>query len=715
LQNTENLLKSKITSSKRETLSEEIYCGVNNYILFQNNPGFRWPRWIWDSLSPSSPHYGVAGSPILTNNVLREWQTFNNFLSESSIRIDRSGLICASGAQNWSIEFWILDSDNSVIQIPTDELSTAIDSSSGELVFCFDTPELKYTVSMCGAKSSVDEVVLNFSAVRVNGRKKYRLILAVRPYCNLRLGGINSIEYSSSENLVAVNGVKQLAICKKPAMVYSGSSSGGDLSFSETSDTASVSCSSGLATMGFAYDLSEKTGDLTFRLSLDPALAISGGTVNYSKCQKEFADFAAHRIEEGINFVFHKKDFLEFFNRSRMRLLSVAGEYLNEESITGYRNFYLLSYAFNRAGFFRKSEKLLGERLKKISVSKKKPSFDEAMKSAFLILAYSDLYIHKRDSSFLQENFRKIREIGEAAYLYSVNQHMMSDFPATFMPNSYVADVTGYECIILQAAMDKLSGLARWMGIFGDEKKYSSESMRLQSIARDFLADRFEKGSGFSGFYSLLSFPEKALPNLDNELYEKFLHKFYEESFPVKNSLMGIDIYASLVLLNQLLLSRSENTLPFIKKFFSLFDEFIVTPEYVHPLYGRGCNGDGNSPVIAALLFVLLRNFLFFEYEDKIEILPFPEPDWFKQGSSLKVENGSTRFGTLNFEIETQEKEIRLILGDSPKYIPSEIKINFPFDIGIIDSDEFIVKKKIGNTYYLNGWPSVIKFPLKGR
>ena len=161
----------------------------------------------------------------------------------------------------------------------------------------------------------------------MNGRKKYRLILAVRPYCNLRLGGINSIEYSSSENLVAVNGVKQLAICKKPAMVYSGSSSGGDLSFSETSDTASVSCSSGLATMGFAYDLSEKTGDLTFRLSLDPALAISGGTVNYSKCQKEFADFAAHRIEEGINFVFHKKDFLEFFNRSRMRLLSVAGEY----------------------------------------------------------------------------------------------------------------------------------------------------------------------------------------------------------------------------------------------------------------------------------------------------------------------------------------------------------------------------------------------------
>jgi len=713
LQNTEKLLNNRVNPSRRESISDEIYSGLNNYILFQNNPDFRWPLWVRDILNPVSRNYGIVGSPMLTNNNLREWQIFNNYISNSNIRVDRSGMITASGDQNWAIEFWILDSENEFFDFKQENLRPELDGKTGELSLNCDCSGLKYTISFCGARSKVNEVIVNFKLHSLPGSKKYRLVTAIRPYCNLRLGGINSLEYISTEKLVSVNGNRQFGFCSAPDAVYTGTSGMGDISFDDEVATDRVSCNSGLATMGLAYSLNHES-EFTFRLSLDSSDSLGEGTVNYKKCLKEFVDFSSHRTEEGIKLHFNDREFTGLFERSRIRLLGIPENFFKGEGVSDFRNLYSLVYAFNRAGYFKKSEKVLSEKIKTLIINKKKPAFHESIRGAFLILSYYDLYVHKRDSSFLGENFKRIREIGEAVYAYSSVKHRVEDFPSESMPGKFTAVATGYECLVFQLAMERLSGLSRWMGIFGDETKYSNESMRLQSICRDFFNERFEKGQSYSEFYALLAFPEKAMSNMDDELYNKFLSLFYAHSFPVINDLMGIDLYASLTVLNQLILVKSDIVPDLKRKVLSLFDEFLLTPEYMHPLKSRGCNGNGNSPVIASLIFVIMKNLLFFEYEDKIELLPFPEKNWFKPGKSIKVTDGSSRFGNICFTIETHDKEIKLILDDSPKYIPSEIKINFPLDVDIIETDEFIVKKKIGNTFFLNGWPSVIRFPIKG-
>ena len=59
------------------------------------------------------------------------------------------------------------------------------------------------------------------------------------------------------------------------------------------------------------------------------------------------------------------------------------------------------------------------------------------------------------------------------------------------------------------------------------------------------------------------------------------------------------------------------------------------------------------------------------------------------------------------------DRDPSMVMVVDRKYVPPEIIINFPFKTKIIGEDDFIVKKKKGNSYYINGWPTVIRFIRK--
>lgn len=126
----------------------------------------------------------------------------------------------------------------------------------------------------------------------------------------------------------------------------------------------------------------------------------------------------------------------------------------------------------------------------------------------------------------------------------------------------------------------------------------------------------------------------------------------------------------------------------------------------------RGVWGNGNSKIIAALILIIVRNRVFLDRAERLEIFPCPEKEWFETGKKIKIEDALTRYGKISFVSETTESEIKFTFIGLPKFIPSDIMINFPIETSIIESDDFILKRKTGNSYIINGWPSVIRFPL---
>ena len=171
-------------------------------------------------------------------------------------------------------------------------------------------------------------------------------------------------------------------------------------------------------------------------------------------------------------------------------------------------------------------------------------------------------------------------------------------------------------------------------------------------------------------------------------------------------------MFANAVILNQMLLIRDQRFHFFFSTYTSLINDFFALPEFVDPASGHGSFGDGNSKVIASVLFVILRNMFFIDHSERLEIFPVPEEKWFNTGGRMKIDKAPSRFGLISFSMEINEKEIKIAFTELPKYIPSDIQINLPFETKVIESDDFILKKKVNNSYFINGWPSFVRFQI---
>ena len=278
--------------------------------------------------------------------------------------------------------------------------------------------------------------------------------------------------------------------------------------------------------------------------------------------------------------------------------------------------------------------------------------------------------------------------------------------------NSFIKDPTEYDFSIILYAMTNMSYLSRCMGIFGDEAKYKNEAERIQSVIKPVIEKKkyFPQTESFN-LPSLIAFPEVILTGYKSEEYRNFFqHLTEKENYPVFNNLTGIDMFLSVSLLVHLINLKDERFYAFYKKCLSLIDDFFVLPEFIDPVIKKGVWGNGNSKIIASLLFILMRNRIFLDRVDRLEIFPAPEKKWFMPGNKIKVHDAPTRYGRISFIVEIYDNEIKFSFNSLPKFIPSDIMINIPVETSIVESDDFILKRKVENSYIINGWPSVVRF-----
>jgi len=702
--------KDYIDSEKDEALLKNVSLGIDNRIIYQKFPKFTWPLWLSNAKKIQSPDYCTTPLPLLLNANFLEWQTFTNYLSNYEIHIDRCGMISGPDSP-WSIEFWYASGDE--IYKPQDhisQISPIRDHKSGEIIITGNYGEIKFQEKIVGGKTDIDEVLVSYS---INTNKADTILfILVRPYNCVSIGGINNIRFDNSGYFVNINGMNSVALENMPDQILTGSGELGDVDCFSLNSTEFVECKSGMATMALRYNLSKGDNIFYLRISLDKEKSLPKYKINFTRAFKEFQSFSDMRMNEGLKIDSPDKALTKYFMQSKLTLFNNNQSDFNFEKITGFRNLFFLSYALNRAGLEAEAEKLIKASLEKFNYNIKNPDYTSVICASYLLNAFYECYIHNKDTGFLQDYFPTIRKLGNYIYKLSTEIHSIGGVSGNVQIDNYINEASEADFVIILFALINISNLSRSMGIFGDEAKYKNESDRIQSIIKNILEKKRQKSvNDIFEYRAFITLPDNVISAYKYDEYREFFRSLVDEKkFPLFDSLSGIDLHSSAITLIHLISLKDERVKVFHEKFFSMIDDFFTLPEFINPVTKRGAGGDGNSKIIAALILVIIRSRIFIDRIDRLELFPIPEKKWFDPGKKIKIDDASTRFGKISFIVESSEEDIKITFNSLPRFIPSDIMINFPFETSITESDDFILKRKVGDSYIINGWPSVIKF-----
>jgi hypothetical protein len=210
----------------------------------------------------------------------------------------------------------------------------------------------------------------------------------------------------------------------------------------------------------------------------------------------------------------------------------------------------------------------------------------------------------------------------------------------------------------------------------------------------------------FAGYpFNVKSLPEKKLKAVINKISDSF-----PENPLYFKSLGGCDMFFSVIYAINLLLVKDPRVHSIIAKLFEFGKDKYILPDFVNPETGCGIRGEGDSVKVISSFIILLRSVLFIDSQEKLDIFPVPKAEWFVEGSEIKVEDAPSIFGLLNFKVISSKNEVQFYFTGLPKYLPPNIAINLPFPVKIKQEDDFIIKKEIGNSFLIHGWPSIIRF-----
>ncbi len=702
---------SSIDIEKRNYLTMEAERGISNFFHYQKFPDFKWPLWVTDSSKEFSKNFRAASIPFLLNNSFRQWQDFTNYFSNNSIYVNSSGMISGPGEAPWSVEFYILNKDKVFyINQNRSRIKGEVEPLSGVPVFTGNFGDFFFEEMITGSRSSIDESIIKVSADFKKTPVDAVFFIVIRPYNNTQIGNLFNLSFEAADLLVRINDKKHIALAKAPDLLLTGNATEGDINFSNSTRGA-VYCNEGMATLAMGYNISSAKFSTSIKISLDKDGNLTPGKFNFESALEEFKKFASMRLKNGASLISPVREINRLFSLSGLSLLKETGE-LDPLTVESYRENFFNIYALNMAGFDNEAIKKLNRMISCFKFNKKKIEFETAVKGAYLLKSYTSYYLYKRNMEFLQKNFPNLKEIGHYIYRFCTEIHSVESIGKTTLPYIFVEKPSGHDLIIIASAMVDMSYLSRCMGIFGDEIKFKNEAERLNALLRDDFKSKIDSAQACEqDYYALLALPEKPLTAIKNDEYDSILSSVYSiANYPIFNSIMGIDNNASAMLLCQLLVLNNSSFLEFSKLFFSLMSPLFLTPEFIDPVTGFGCNGKGKSAITSSLYYIMIRNMFFLDREERLEIFPVPDISWFVPGGKILVDASPSRFGIISFSVETGENELRFNFNDPPKYLPPDIMINLPFNASIIEGDDFIVKKYTSSSFLINGWPSLVRF-----
>ncbi len=176
---------------------------------------------------------------------------------------------------------------------------------------------------------------------------------------------------------------------------------------------------------------------------------------------------------------------------------------------------------------------------------------------------------------------------------------------------------------------------------------------------------------------------------------------------------LGWDVFSTLVAVNNLILLKEMKGLEVFNELLLQQNRRFVLPEYMSPRTGRAVWGEPVSLPVSAMVYATIRNLLFIDHPERLDLMPLPQPEWFRPGHEIRIEDMPSRFGLLSMRVVSTENEIQFHFEKLPKFVPPDVQINLPVKTRIKREDDFILKREGTTSFVINGWPSIIRFIRK--
>lgn len=721
-----------IDREKLGSMTSGIGAGIRNYLLFQRFPSYRWPYWV-NRLSDGASRSGSGIlPPQLSNHSNRDWMYFTNLLSSDALRIDPSGMLSPTYAA-WSVEMWMLtgrglfrsqESSAGVAQ-ERDPLTSMITTSWKE-------KEFGLVQTVFGARTGVDEAVVALDCSIPKKSDGAMLLVVFRPYDPVTLGTVGEIEYRKDSRTVRIDGVERVVLDTKPDLITAGGGATGDIvPVAGAKDIVKYSCDFGMATLALGYALGKGSRRIHIRISLSRRNAIAPSRVNFARSAAEFAEFAGLRIKSGITLSFPEGPIVRWLYGTKLSLLNSinreTGRPREAEDVAAMRRSCLVVCACNRMGYHSEAESMIRS-LMPLYGGGPEGSFERTIGASYLVSAFADCFIHSRDMEFLRKGYAILKSAAEGLCEHS---NAVTSSSADGRRNSLGYYLTAsphlYDTVLVYNALRQYSYLARCMGLFGDENRYLKEVRKMGGRVAAGIRAMFPTGDDKDG-------PVPARTRRDGDGAAGYLaaagYPFRVEELGADDlrSLVGgiVDLYGGVPLYVRAL-GGWDSVLSFLfacnlihcrdMRYHDLIGEFMrkgggrfSLQDILHPGSGAGMLGDGDSVEVMAAFALTLRNMLFMDFENRLDVLPAPREDWFMPGSEIVVQDAPSRFGPISFRVLSSSGEVQFRFIDLPKFVPPEIMINLPFRAKIKQESDFVIKKDFGNAVTINGWPAIVKF-----
>ncbi len=698
----------------------ELSEGLENFLRFQKYPNYRWPAWVeMNAGGKTGSSYGIT-HPLLINNILGHSLSFSNSISKDEIYIEPSGGISLSyGA--WSLEFWILlgdtlyrpQEDPGEVRIKRDPATSIV-----EIVWKNKVMQLKQIIY--GARSNTDEAVIESECTLNTPGRDAHLIISVRPYNNRKIGGLNVIEFNKSARVMKINDRKSLAVDDKPEFINAGNGEAGDVVLNTGHDVSGIVCKKGMASMSLGYKLKKGANSIYVRLSLDSHGDLSHGKIDFTRLKRDYIDFSKFRINSGMNLSTPDSEFNSWFYASKSSVLNFLDkEAFLDQDIDSFdcRKIFYMIFGFNRMGYVTESKKYVDLIISKYIVNEKNMNFSSANDVFYIINSFADYFIHTRDLDYLQLNYlERLKKFGTCLFKYSSTIKKVEDLGTNTIDERYMKEPRYDDLILMAYSLYQFSYLARCLGIFDDEKRFMKEYERIENIFLKYAGEyesRYFPDEFF--YYDLQSAYPFRMENITGDITKSMIERIIKHfnADLLHNKSLGFDIFPSIIFITNLIIQKDSRAIEIIRKLFQYGGENYSLPEFINPSTGKGGRGRGASKLISSLIFSMIRNFIFIDTKERLDIFPVPVESWFKPGVNIIVDDAPSRFGRINFNVKTTSNEIQFYFNKLPKYIPPDIMINLPFKVEIVEGDDFIVKKIVNNTFIIHGWPALVRFLKK--
>jgi hypothetical protein len=706
-------------SRKLGLLSTQAVRGLRNFMLFQRFPSFGWPFWI-----PRQHPGGEAAvsSPVILNRSARDWICFSNQFSPEVLRIDPSGMISAVD-ESWSLEFWWLQGDTLIrAQNREGNVIRTRDTRTSVISIRWKSGSLEMSQSFFGSRGTADEIIIRSEVQNLRSAGDSCFFIVLRPYSNEAIGGLESIEYRKDAKSLRINGIDRFMTDTRPDLVLAGNGSAGDINHS-TSDRGAtkIHCDQGMATMALGFRVKKGARIINLRIGLSETRQISSARFNHDQVAREYVEFSSKKLSSGAQLTLPGTAYTEMFAACKAAVVHQYARVLAASARGSSPDVAAQAYhvcsALSRSGFHGEAVKIATHYLKKF-VYPEQRALGDHIAAAFTVSMYADYFLFSRDDDSLREVYPAIKRLSDSITEFSRSFRSIDSASRVNFIDGFDMEVAhAHDFSVLMGALRHGSYLARCMGIFGDESKYASEVSRLKDILLKWCASALAGGESimpaeFAAYCVTTAWPHGLnvlVPDDTRSLAALVADSL--RGLPVYNpSYGGWDSYISLVLATNLLLAGDLRCYTILDKVCPVPGEAVTFTDFRHPLTGRGVHGEGESPKVIWAMGAFLRSMLFMDYEHRLEILPLPRVEWFEAGNEMAIQSAPSRFGEINIRILCLPHEVQYHFTGLPKFVPPEIVINLPFKTKIKTESDFILKKEVGNSYIINGWPSVVRF-----